>query len=851
MELLRKIINKNRLIKQNIVSSVNNLLTLGSIKSLSIYSRIIILIGLCAILFVWLVLHYQITTDYDRTIEENSKETMNLAIAFEEHVRRIVTNADKDLLNLKQAYEQDGITSPLFAAYTATTLKDPAYNIMVIYDEHGMPVFSFIQDVPPADFSDRDYFQVHQAIDNQKLAINAPIVGRISAQNIIPLSRRINKADGSFGGIVYLGLRADYFLSFYQKIDLGKNQLIYLDSLDGFLLTRQSDSNVAADQDIKKGKLWGLIQSGLPSATFLSTNIFDGITRITSYRIMPDYPLIVAVGKSSQVALANFLLRKKLYIIRAILATLFIFSFCVLLISRHEITKKLTAANKQERDRLSSLINSISDEVWFVDTEKQFTLANATTLQDMPLAPNEIIDSNLKVLRTDGTLRPIVDAAPFLALQGYFTKNQQELILNPTNGELRYREISSNPVRDGDGIIIGSVSVVRDNTERKKLENELEKHRNHLQLLVDKRTKELEMACYELEKNGEKLLEQAKLLDFAHDYIIVRDLHRKIVYWNHSAEIGYGFAADEVKGQVDLLQTKFPIPLAEIMNNIFKQGHWEGELVHTRKDGKEIIVQSNQTLNLDEIGTPISILEINHDITQKKMLSSEIKRLDMLNIIGEMAVSIGHEVRNPLTTVRGYLQFFKRKNNFSDYNEQLETMIEELDRANFIITEFLSLAKNKSFVFKRDNLNTVITTILPLLESDALLTGHNLYFEKNDIPDLELDSNEIRQMLLNLVRNALEAMSVKGTITIKTAFVAGKVLLTVQDTGHGIPKEIFDKLGTPFVTTKDHGTGIGLPVCYRIADRHKAKIQVKTNSSGTTFIVKFNHPLSPHDPKNS
>lgn len=209
------------------------------------------------------------------------------------------------------------------------------------------------------------------------------------------------------------------------------------------------------------------------------------------------------------------------------------------------------------------------------------------------------------------------------------------------------------------------------------------------------------------------------------------------------------------------------------------------------------------------------------------------------NVIGEMAAGIGHEVRNPMTTVRGYLQMFQRKRDFSAYDKQLSVMIEELDRANLIITEFLSLSKHKRVEMKLGNLNNVLNTLFPLLQSDAFQRGHDIYLETGNIPDFQFDDKEIRQLIVNLVRNGLEAMKSKGLLTISTYLSNNQVVLSVQDTGSGIAKEIMDKLGTPFVTTKNEGTGIGLSVCYRIADRHRAKIDITTGAQGTTFAVKF------------
>ena len=224
---------------------------------------------------------------------------------------------------------------------------------------------------------------------------------------------------------------------------------------------------------------------------------------------------------------------------------------------------------------------------------------------------------------------------------------------------------------------------------------------------------------------------------------------------------------------------------------------------------------------------------------KRQKAEAALARLDRLNLVGEMAAGIGHEIRNPMTTVRGYLQMFQRKSKFAEYHDQLATMIEELDRANAIITEYLSLAKNKTIDLKPGNLNGTIHALFPLLQAEALRMGHDIETDIGDIPPVYYDDSEIRQLILNLTRNGMEAMKSGGILRIKTYQKSNNVHLVIQDTGPGIPAEVLKKIGTPFITTKENGTGLGLSVCYRIADRHNAVIEVDSASTGTTFFVQF------------
>ena len=314
-----------------------------------------------------------------------------------------------------------------------------------------------------------------------------------------------------------------------------------------------------------------------------------------------------------------------------------------------------------------------------------------------------------------------------------------------------------------------------------------------------------------------------------HTYIQVNDTYVQLT----------GLSADTVVGRTTaevelwLKANKYE----EARNLSIQQGYLTNYEIQFTARGKVVtVLLSNRTIT---INGELCWLHVITDITEKKRLDTELARLSALNLVGEMAAGIGHEVRNPMTTVRGYLQLFQRKAEFLPYNDRLVTMIEEIDRANAIITQFLSLAKNKTSKMEQGNLNTVVETLFPLMQADALLMGQQLEISSAPIPDTVFDEAEMRQLILNLFRNAMEAMDLFGIIRVRTYATADTVVLEVSDTGKGIPPEIIDKLGTPFFTTKETGTGLGLAVCYRVAQRHGATIDVDSSPAGTTFSMRF------------
>lgn len=268
------------------------------------------------------------------------------------------------------------------------------------------------------------------------------------------------------------------------------------------------------------------------------------------------------------------------------------------------------------------------------------------------------------------------------------------------------------------------------------------------------------------------------------------------------------------QGRINNMETHFRAKTGEVRVGLFS--------------GEQISIEGKQC-----------ILGIINDITERKKVEKEMARLDRLHLVGEMAACIGHEIRNPITAVRGFLQLLKKDKEDTKNKEYFGIMIEELDRANSIIAEFLSLAKNKVMDLKTQNLNSIIKSLSPLLAADAMNSNKSVEIALGEIPDLLLDEKEIRQLILNLVRNGLDAMSSGGNLYIRTYMDDKEVVLSLQDQGKGIEPDILEKLGTPFFTTKDNGTGLGLAVCYGIVTRHKAAIKAETCSTGTTFYVRF------------
>ncbi len=244
----------------------------------------------------------------------------------------------------------------------------------------------------------------------------------------------------------------------------------------------------------------------------------------------------------------------------------------------------------------------------------------------------------------------------------------------------------------------------------------------------------------------------------------------------------------------------------------------------------------------DDNGT-IKVLEMNMEIAGKKKLEAEMARLDRLHLIGRMAASIAHEIRNPMTAVRGLLQVLGEKPAYHEDQEFFDIMITELDRVNEIISEFLGLARDRVVNLTPHSLDRIVQSLYPMMMSNANLGEVEIVLELSNPPQVLMDKNEIRQLILNMFTNAIEAMPNHGKITIGTIRKDNEAVLFIKDEGTGLPPEIINNLGTPFVSTKENGLGLGLAVCYSIAARHHARIDFETGPKGTVFYISFPYQL--------
>ncbi|TCP58252.1 signal transduction histidine kinase [Tumebacillus sp. BK434] len=261
------------------------------------------------------------------------------------------------------------------------------------------------------------------------------------------------------------------------------------------------------------------------------------------------------------------------------------------------------------------------------------------------------------------------------------------------------------------------------------------------------------------------------------------------------------------------------------------------------KVGERILSDFEWTELFDEQGGRVGGVLCFRDVTEEKKFQREIIQSEKLAVVGQLAAAMAHEIRNPLTSIKGFLQLLHRLKTMEqegEIKEYTRIMVEEVDRMEKIIRDFLLMTKPSDVIRETISLNTVIERVLVLVQNQAILRNIHVHTDLCELPPVLMHKEAIQQVVLNLMQNALEAMNVGGTLTVRTEEEDKYVKLQVIDTGIGMTDEEIQNLGSPFYSTKTEGTGLGLTVSSKIIKEHRGQLDVQSEKGvGTTITIRL------------
>jgi len=323
--------------------------------------------------------------------------------------------------------------------------------------------------------------------------------------------------------------------------------------------------------------------------------------------------------------------------------------------------------------------------------------------------------------------------------------------------------------------------------------------------------------------------------------LMVTDAQGVIVLHNPAAESITGLDAGSVRGQA--AAEVLPKNLARLICRQQTDAQiMEHELECVFLPGqKRIPLSVSSTGIINEDGAFIGSMVILRDLTEIKDLQETIQRKEKLAAVGELAAGIAHEIRNPLSSVKGMATYFKaRYAQDPEARDAAAVMIQETDRLNRVISELLEFARPSEINARPADINPVLDHSLRLVRQDAAEKNIDIQLVKGrDLPAADIDSDRFIQCLLNLYLNAIQSMESGGILKVTSSHGAEKnIIIQVHDNGPGIARADLAKIFDPYFTTKASGTGLGLAIVHKIVESHNGRITVKSSpEEGTVFTI--------------
>ncbi|MGM0805177.1 MAG: PAS domain S-box protein [Bacillota bacterium] len=394
---------------------------------------------------------------------------------------------------------------------------------------------------------------------------------------------------------------------------------------------------------------------------------------------------------------------------------------------------------------------------------------------------------------------------------GGYVKGVETIRLTKSGKRLNV-SLSLSPIYGENGEVVALSAISRDITDKKLKEKALKESEEKYRIIAENTTDLV--GVVDLEGNVKYVSPSNRLL-LGFDPSLYDG--KKIQGFFHSDD-----RAKVRMAMNEMVQTQKPVKFEVRCKHA--HGHW-------------VTLEANATPIANDSDQPDSFVVVARDLTERKKTEEMLRKSDKLSVLGQLAAGVAHEIRNPLTSIRGFLQLLQSR--ASENEDYYEIMLSEIDRINSIVGEFMLLAKPQAMNFVQTDLRQLLRHVISILDTQAILTNVQIYFENEpDLPEIWCVDNQIKQVFVNMLKNAIEAMPTGGSVHIHLKKEGGYVIASFIDHGCGISEERLPTLGEPFYTTKEKGTGLGLMICYKIVENHHGKILINSKiDEGTTFSI--------------
>lgn len=795
----------------------------------------IVAFALLIIAICWTSVFVFAHNERQRQTEQVVTADANLARAFEEHAIRTIKQVDQLLLLVAAQFEQLGAKLDLGRFAREAGINPELVVIIAVVNERGDPILATTA-LQTTNLADREHFQAHVAENTGKPFIGKPVIGRVAKRWLIPISRRLNKPGGAFGGVVTIGVDPFYFSDFYRSIDLGKRGAVALIGRDGIVRSRLSGYDASVGQNVGNSPLLRAAEKNAHGSLAFAS-VIDGVPRLYSYRSLADYPLLLTVARAEVEALADSnRLQRDTYLTAGIMTTL-VLAFCgVLLLLAHREQHALAALSAAQL-RQAALLQSIPDPAWLKDAAGRYIAVNAShealvgqsataylgktgfEFMPRPLAETHHTEDS-QVMRSGAPLR--------VARCG-----------NLSGAEI-WRDILKVPVKDEAGRVIGTAGVARDITEQKRTEQALRGSEERFRLIAET----IAQVFWIFDCDHQRFV----YVSPAYDELWPSDretLRRDPQAWLaavHPDDMAAARTALEAMTQAHKSDLEYRIRRTD------------GAVRHVQHRTFPVRNSKGETWACGMIG----------DVTDHRVAQLEVERLNATlarratelehtnRELEAFSYSVAHDLRNPLRSINGFSAVIAQRFGSQLGVEGLD-FLERIRAAGQRMDELIDALLGLSRVARAElNCHSVNLSALVRLRAGELqreLPGRGADIAIADDILVHADPALLRILVQNLLDNAWKftRRRERARIEFGTQVRDGERVYFVRDNGIGFDMAHAGMLFRPFsrLHSADDfpGHGVGLATIQRIVQRHGGRIWAEAaTDQGATFFFTLGEP---------
>ncbi|PEU35003.1 PAS domain S-box protein [Bacillus toyonensis] len=504
-----------------------------------------------------------------------------------------------------------------------------------------------------------------------------------------------------------------------------------------------------------------------------------------------------------------------------------------------DITKRKNAENelKVTKERLESFINHNVDAITIFDLDGHMIQANRAYEKifgwsekesfgkKLPCVPGFLMNQTLESIKN---IKNTNIKEPFI--------NRLETVRQRKDKTLIDVSLTVSPILDLRGRVIALSAICRDISERKRAERELQKLHQQLK---------------DSEMKYRALIEQAT------DAVYVVELNEdqvptQFIEVNPVGCKRFGYSREELLAIpfFNIVSQDSPM-IKKILAKIK-----EGQSFFTLQDEYTFPTGETKTIEFSirifSLNGKKVFLSISRDITERLKTEELLRKSEKLAVVGQLSTAIAHEIRNPLTAMKGFMQLLKSTENKST-EYYIDIVLSEIERIDSITNEFMVLAKPQALEIKTNDLNVLMRQIVMILQPQAMMNNIQITTEfTSDTSFVLCEGNQLKQAFINILKNAIEASPMGGEVFIQIEYIPDKNQANIRftDYGCGIEKERLPYLGEPFYSIKEDGVGLGLMICYKIIEKHQGKILIESEV-GKETTVHINLPISTFENESS